>query len=81
MRKYKPTQDFITYHAGRGGWSPWVSPKMKGYKMKCCECGLVHEIEFKIVRFIGDPDSKGLTEIEPIKDKDVQVIWRLRRAD
>ncbi len=24
--------EFVQYHAGRGGWSPWVSPKMKGYE-------------------------------------------------
>lgn len=26
-----------------------VQPKMKGYKMACCDCGLVHEIKFRIV--------------------------------
>lgn len=27
----------------------WVQPKMKGYKMMCCDCGLVHIVDFKIV--------------------------------
>jgi len=27
----------------------WVQPVMKGYKMACCDCGLVHTINFKIV--------------------------------
>lgn len=27
----------------------WVQPKMKGYKMMCCDCGLVHIMNFKIV--------------------------------
>lgn len=26
----------------------WVQPKRKGYKMACCDCGLVHEIDFRI---------------------------------
>jgi hypothetical protein len=27
----------------------WYSPKMKGYKLGCCDCGLVHIIDFRIV--------------------------------
>lgn len=26
----------------------WVSPRRKGYKMQCCDCGLVHLLEFRI---------------------------------
>lgn len=38
---------FKQMHGGRGGWSEWVAPTPKGYLMKCCDCGLVHEMEFK----------------------------------
>lgn len=31
----------------RGGWCEWVMPIPKGYLMKCCDCGLVHEMQFK----------------------------------
>ena len=27
----------------------WVSPVMTGYKMSCCDCGLVHRLDFRIV--------------------------------
>lgn len=27
----------------------WIQPVMKGYKMSCCDCGLVHVLNFKIV--------------------------------
>lgn len=27
----------------------WVTPIRKGYKMACCDCGLVHELDFRIV--------------------------------
>lgn len=30
--------------------SQWVKPKMKGYRMRCCDCSLVHVLTFKIVR-------------------------------
>lgn len=26
-----------------------VQPKMKGYKMACCDCGLVHLLNFRVV--------------------------------
>jgi hypothetical protein len=71
--------EFHTYDAKRGGWSEWNSPKMKGYKMKCCQCGLVHDIEFQVVRFVGTKDKSGLTKYEPVKNKNIQVLWRLRR--
>jgi hypothetical protein len=27
----------------------WISPIRKGYKMMCCDCGLVHSIDFRVV--------------------------------
>ena len=39
------------HRAGDGGWSKWVSPKPGSpYKMACCDCGLVHELEFNAVK-------------------------------
>lgn len=32
------------------GWSAWLKPVMKNYKMGCCDCGLVHNIDFKIIK-------------------------------
>jgi len=26
----------------------WVQPVRKGYKMCCCDCGLVHSIDFRV---------------------------------
>lgn len=26
----------------------WVQPIRKGYKMACCDCGLVHDMDFRI---------------------------------
>lgn len=28
----------------------WVYPKQKGYRIGCCDCGLVHEVDFRIVK-------------------------------
>jgi hypothetical protein len=27
----------------------WVQPIKRGYLMKCCDCGLVHTLNFRIV--------------------------------
>lgn len=26
----------------------WQQPIRKGYKMRCCDCGLVHDMDFRI---------------------------------
>lgn len=29
----------------------WVQPVRKGYRMKCCDCGLVHVLNFRLVKY------------------------------
>ncbi len=29
----------------------WVRPVMKKYRMKCCDCGLVHLVDFRVIRW------------------------------
>lgn len=29
------------------GWTPWVHP-LNGYRIACCDCGLVHDFEFSL---------------------------------
>lgn len=31
-----------------GGWTEWYTPRRKGYKIRCCDCHLVHVFEFRI---------------------------------
>lgn len=26
----------------------WLRPKVKGYRMACCDCGLVHRLDFRV---------------------------------
>ena len=37
----------VVYKQVRDG--EWIQPIMSGWKMSCCDCGLVHKIEFRIV--------------------------------
>ncbi len=36
--------------AGKDGWTEWVQPVKRGYLMSCCDCGLVHRMNFRIWR-------------------------------
>ena len=29
------------------GWSEWIHP-LPGYRFACCDCGLVHDLEFDL---------------------------------
>jgi hypothetical protein len=35
--------------AGDDGWSRWIQP-VQDYKMACCDCGLVHNIQWNILK-------------------------------
>lgn len=30
------------------GWSRWVQPVVRGYLLSCCDCHLVHHMDFRI---------------------------------
>ena len=62
-------------HAGDDGWSEWVHP-LPGYLMQCCDCGLIHRIEFMIV-----PRSmvNGDGELNPGESDDGVILFRAAR--
>jgi len=75
---YRPEglpKDFIKHEVeNEGDWSEWVNPKPEQYFMKCCDCGLVHEMQFKVAKYAeGD-------ECEFVEDADLQAVFRARRA-
>lgn len=55
------------------GFSRWIRPRMNKYLMQCCDCGLVHELQFRVVLgpVIGGPQSH----------QKATVAFRARRAD
>jgi hypothetical protein len=38
----------------------WVRPKRRGYKVACCDCGLIHVINYRI--------KDGHIEYQPTRD-------------
>jgi len=61
-----------------GGWSRWVPPEMKAYKMACCDCALVHDMEFKVVK-VTKTMKDGTWLYEEVKGKRYRVMFRARR--
>lgn len=31
-------------------YSEWIQPRRKNYLIKCCDCGLVHRVDFRIIK-------------------------------
>lgn len=61
----------------RGGWCDWIYPKpAANYLMKCCDCGLVHELQFKA--FAEANRKRGAFEIHELPWP-VRVMFRARR--
>lgn len=56
-------------------WSEWVCPDPKEYFMKCCDCGLVHEVQFRVVKY-GKGDN-----CELLKNEDIQAQFRMKRRE
>ena len=67
--------------ADETGWSRVINPKMGAdglYRLGCCDCGLVHDVEFVVVRVVERrPD--GSYDFEDVEDQDYKVHFRVRR--
>ncbi len=36
-------------HPVKNGWTRWVQPVKRGYLMQCCDCKLIHRVNFRIL--------------------------------
>lgn len=62
---------------GRGGWCEWILPHpKKNYLMKCCDCGLVHEVQF---RAVAEHHQKRNTFQITVLPWPIRVKFRARR--
>ena len=66
--------------AGRGGWCEWITPTMTGYLMQCCQCDLIHEVQFRVLQQTAPADVNGEWTARPIKNGRVEMrVRRLRK--
>lgn len=64
--------------ANDDGWCDWQFPIHRGYKMACCDCGLVHDVEFDVERIV-ERNEDGSWRSETVEDADYRVALRMRR--
>lgn len=65
---------------GPRGFSRWIRPVMMGYKFGCCDCGLVHEMEFRVLA-VERRYADGRWTGTPLPRSAYRVIFRARRAE
>ena len=46
--------------------------------MKCCDCGLVHEAEFGVVRYKSETERE---DCDMVDDPNLQAVFRMRRSE
>lgn len=68
-RRYPQTHDGDT-----------IEPRHSGYRMACCDCGLVHLLTFRVVKKT-DIQSDGSYIPEPIDDSGLQVQLTVYRKE
>lgn len=45
----------------------WVQPKRVGYLMKCCDCGLIHRINWRIIKYGKPRGSKTKLQFQAFR--------------
>jgi hypothetical protein len=53
----------------------WIKPRRKGFKLVCCDCGLAHQLNFRLVKYIN-----GGKQIEFQAFRDNRATGQIRRA-
>jgi hypothetical protein len=44
-------EDQMRYEQPEAG--EWIQPIRRGYKMRCCDCGLAHRLDFRVIEATG----------------------------
>lgn len=62
----------------KSGWTRWQMPVMSGYKLQCCDCDLIHELEFRAVRIVEER-GRGYKKAKILDTKTYRVEYRAKR--
>jgi hypothetical protein len=75
----------MTYEKPEAG--EWIQPVRRGYKLACCDCGLVHRVDFRIHRgraqfrvFLA-PRSTGQMRRHMLRRREIHGQIRIRRGN
>ncbi len=72
--KYSNESAFV----GESGFSRWIRPIERGYRLECCDCSLVHEINFAVVK---DVSGKPRATFQVKRDSITTRVKRKEKID
>lgn len=58
----------------------WIKPTMNDYEFQCCDCGLIHEMDFAVVK-IDEEFGDGEKEFHITEKPFYEVVFKVRRKD
>lgn len=56
----------------------WFYPVMHGGKWACCDCGLVHDTEFRVI-YVLDQIDVAQAKVEVVTDTNYRIWMRVHR--
>jgi len=63
---------------GDNGWTDWITPNMAHYSLECCDCGLVHTLEFRVVAY-DLPGTPNPYRVEFRARRNMRATGQVRR--
>ena len=54
----------------------WVQPRRKDYRMQCCDCGLVHRMNFRIAL---DKRGRRFIQLQAFRDNRATAAVRRKK--
>ncbi len=61
-----------------GDWTEEIYPNHDCYKLACCDCGLVHNVRFKVVRVTKNTKNGGF-EGHFVSKRTARVMMQVQR--
>jgi hypothetical protein len=58
------------------GYGEWIRPRMRDFREQCCDCGLIHRLDFRIV-----DEGKGARAPKRRSRPRLHIEIRTRRDD
>ncbi len=74
MKKIKFKQE----KTKNGIWTDWINPVMNRYHISCCDCGLVHTMNFRAFKVLR-VNKNGSQKVEILPKKIYKIDFKLFR--
>lgn len=61
------------------GWTRWLTPRMTGYRLSCCDCGLCHDVQFRVLARGGKYLDRRTVQVKIRLHRNTRATAALRR--